>query len=141
MPNIHFFKEDVRFRLQDQKPLRKWIEDIVTGKKFSIEELNFIFCSDDYLLRLNKNFLKHHFYTDVITFDNSVVKKKISGEIYISYDRVKENADLFNNSIKDEIHRVMIHGVLHLLGYKDKTKNEKILMRRGENESLEKRNF
>ena len=141
MPNIHFFKEDIRFRLFNQQALRRWITSVVRMKKFHLEELNFIFCSDDYLLQLNKNFLHHHFYTDVITFDNSDNKKKITGDIFISYDRVKENAGLFNCSLNDELHRVMIHGVLHLLGYKDKTKTGKIMMRLFENKCLAKRNF
>jgi len=121
--------------------LRKWITSTVDGKKNRIEEINYIFCSDNYLLELNKKFLNHHFYTDIITFDNSSEGKKISADIFISIERVKANAEKFNTAFNDELHRVMIHGILHLLGYKDKTKKDVGEMRRKEDECLEKRNF
>ena len=139
MNNIYFFKEDVRFRFLHQQALREWITGVVGKKKFRIEEINYIFCSDNYLLELNKKFLNHHFYTDIITFDNSSGKKKISADIFISIERVKENAEKFNTSFNDELHRVMIHGILHLLGYKDKTKKDQSTMRMKEDEWLKKR--
>ena len=141
MTNIHFFKEDIRFRLLNQQPLRNWIARVVRQHKFHLDEINYIFCSDEYLLRLNIKFLNHHFYTDIITFDNSDESKKISGDIFISYDRVKANAEKFNVSLKDELNRVMIHGVLHLLGYSDKTKKDQEAMRQLENDFLGKRTF
>jgi probable rRNA maturation factor len=139
--NIRFFKEDIRFRLLYQDGLRKWITGVISQKKFKIEEINYIFCSDKYLIQLNKKFLDHNFYTDIITFDNSSEKKKISADIFISIDSVKTNAQKFGSSFKDELHRVMIHGALHLLGYKDKTEKDQRAMRSKENEMLSKRKF
>ncbi len=141
MADIHFFKEDVRFNLLSQTRLRKWIGLAVRQNKFQLKELNFIFCSDHYLLNLNKKFLGHNFFTDIITFDNSEDRKSVAGDIFISYDRVKSNATEFKVPVKDELHRVMIHGVLHLLGYSDKTKKAQELMRKSEDEWLSKRNF
>jgi probable rRNA maturation factor len=139
--NIRFFKEDIRFRLLYQKKLQQWIKRAVKSKKFQIEEINYIFCSDQHLLHLNKQFLGHDFYTDIITFDNSEEKKKISADIFISVERVKANAEKYNTAFKDELHRVLIHGVLHLLGYKDKTKKDREKMRMAEDKWLSKRNF
>ncbi len=141
MNNIHFFKEDIRFRLLHQKELRRWINKAVGDTRFHLEEINFIFCNDPYLLNLNKQFLNHHFYTDIITFDTSSEKKKISADIFISIDSVKTNAEKFHSTFKDELHRVMIHGVLHLLGYQDKTKKDQAIMRKKEDEWLQKRKF
>jgi probable rRNA maturation factor len=97
-----------------------------------INEINYIFCSDSYLLSLNKGFLKHNTLTDIITFDNSEGTGSMEGEIYISIERVKENATKYDVSFEDELNRVMIHGILHLLGYKDKKPSEKALMRKKE---------
>lgn len=141
MSNIHFFKENIRFRLLNQQQLSGWIAGVVHQHKLHLDEINYIFCSDEYLLQLNKKFLNHHFYTDIITFDNSIEKKKISGDIFISYDRVKANAEKFSVSLKDELNHVMIHGVLHLLGYTDKTKKGQAIMKNMENECLGKRKF
>ncbi len=141
MNNIHFFKEDTRFRLLYQKELRRWINKAIREKKFHLEEINYIFCSDKYLLNLNKQFLNHNFYTDIITFDTSSGKKKISADIFISIDSVKTNAEKFHSTFKDELHRVMIHGVLHLLGYKDKTKKDQVIIRKKEDEWLGQREF
>jgi probable rRNA maturation factor len=139
--HIHFFKEDIRFRLLRQEELKQWITRAIRYYGFQLNEINYVFCNDRYLLQLNKKFLKHHFYTDIITFNNSAEKKNISGDIFISYDRVKANAELFNAAIKDELHRVMIHGVLHLLGHNDKTKKDQQVMRSLEDEWLSKRMF
>jgi probable rRNA maturation factor len=138
---INFFKEDVRFRLQNKEQLIKWLRAAVKQSKFQLEEINFIFCTDQYLLALNKKFLNHHFFTDIITFDQSTEKGKLSGDLFISFDRVKENAKLYDVSFRDELHRVMIHGVLHLLGYTDKNKADQKLMRKKEDEWLVKRKF
>jgi probable rRNA maturation factor len=138
---INFFKEDIRFRLLYQEELRKWITGVISQKKFKIEEINYIFCSDKYLIQLNKKFLDHNFYTDIITFDNSSEKKKISADIFISIDSVKTNAQKFGSSFKNELHRVMIHGALHLTGYNDKTKEDRNTMRMMEDETLGKRKF
>jgi probable rRNA maturation factor len=106
----------------------------------TIQEINYIFCSDSYLLSLNQGFLKHNTFTDIITFDNSEDPSSLEGEIYISIERVKENAKKYNVPIEDELSRVMIHGVLHLLGFKDKKPTEKALMRKKEEACLSLRN-
>src|SRR5947208_6356767 len=90
--NIHFFKEGIRFPLHHQRKLQKWIDETVRHYGFRLNEINYIFCNDRYLLRLNKIFLHHHYYTDIITFDNSTEKKKITADIFISCERVKINA-------------------------------------------------
>lgn len=141
MNSIHFFKEDIRFRLLHKTELCKWIIRAVQNHSFQLSELNFIFCSDKYLLQLNKKYLNHNYYTDIITFDNSLEKKKISGDIFISVDRVKANAEKFKTTFKDELHRVIIHGVLHLLGFNDKSEKDKRVMKRMEDEWLSKRKF
>ncbi len=139
MNKIHFFKEDIRFRLQHQQALRKWITKAVVQNKFQLNEINYIFCSDPYLLQLNNQFLKHNFFTDIITFDTSSEKKTISADIFISIDSVISNAEIFQVSFQDELHRVMIHGVIHLLGFTDKTKKDQAIMRKMEDEWLKKR--
>lgn len=141
MNTIHFFKEGIHFRLNHQDELRIWIRSVVTHSEFQLNEINFIFCTDQYLLQLNKKFLNHHYFTDVITFDNSIKKKSVSADIFISYPRVTENAAHLKVSRKDELHRVMIHGVLHLLGFKDKTQKESIRMKKTEDSWLLKRKF
>lgn len=97
-------------------------------EKGHIGSINFIFCSDEYLFQLNQKYLKHDTYTDIITFDSSVEETEISGDIFISLERVKENSKQFSGSFVKELHRVMIHGILHLLGYKDKSPKDKEAM-------------
>jgi rRNA maturation RNase YbeY len=109
---------------------------VAKTEKKEIGDLTYVFCSDDYLLSLNQQFLKHNTLTDIITFDYSEGKKELSGEIYISIDRVADNAAKFKTDFQDELHRVMIHGVLHLAGYKDKKPAEKALMRKKEEACL-----
>ncbi len=113
-----------------------WIKEVARREKKTIKEINYIFCSDEYLLQLNQGFLNHKTLTDIITFDNSEGKNGLEGEIYISIERVQENAIKFNTEFEDELHRVMIHGVLHLIGYKDKKPSEKALMRKKEEACL-----
>jgi probable rRNA maturation factor len=115
--------------------IRTWITAAIHAEKKESGELHFIFCTDDYLLEMNRRFLRHDFYTDVITFDYSE-RKRISGEIYISVDRVKENARDQGEPFERELKRVMIHGVLHLLGYSDKGKAHQEEMRKKENKYL-----
>ena len=105
-----------------------WIKKVVHSKKKIVGDIIFIFCNDDYLLEKNIQFLKHNTLTDVITFDYCN-DKKVSGDILISIDRVIENSELFNVTFLKELDRVMVHGLLHLLGYKDKTKNDSKLMK------------
>lgn len=133
---INFFKEDIAFRLSGKEALKKWIASVIKAKRFTLVQINFIFCSDGYLLLLNKNYLNHNTYTDIITFNNSLQKKKIEADIFISYERVKFNAQHYGSTIENELHRVMIHGVLHLLGYKDKLAKDKKRMTKTEDEML-----
>lgn len=135
---ILFFNHEVNFRLKNKKLLKLWIADCIKARGFSTGFLNFIFCTDDYLLEINKKHLHHDYYTDIITFPLSEIQlsKVIDAELYISVDRIKENASNLNCSFTDELHRVMIHGVLHLCGLKDKTKNELLKMRSSEDEEL-----
>ena len=141
VPLIHFFTEDTNYQLRQRTEIRLWLNTIVKKEKYVITELNYIFCSDEYLLQINKDFLKHDYYTDIITFDNSEVKGEIEGDLFISIDRVRDNAKQQQTTIKDELHRVLVHGLLHLTGYKDKTKEESILMRKKEDKALALRSF
>jgi probable rRNA maturation factor len=138
---IHFFFENISYILKQKAFLRNWIRDTIVTEGFKLNELNFIFCPDDYLLSINRQYLHHDTYTDIITFDTSENKQEVSGDIFISLDRIRENAVKFKVSEKDELHRVMIHGTLHLLGYSDKGKTGKSQMREKENHFLSKRNF
>jgi rRNA maturation RNase YbeY len=138
-PTIHFFTEDISFNLKQRRLLKTWIKNTIIAEGFKLRELNFIFCSDNYLLSINQNFLKHDTLTDIITFDNSEDKRVIVGDIFISLERIQENAESFGVTIKDELHRVMIHGTLHLLGYADKAKEAKALMTDKEDLYLSKR--
>ncbi|WP_026897399.1 rRNA maturation RNase YbeY [Daejeonella oryzae] len=138
---IHFFSEDIVFTLKHKLLIRSWIAQTIKSEDYTLGELNFIFCSDDYLLKINQEFLNHNTYTDIVTFDNSETPKNIIGDIFISIERVRENALKFRVSQRDELHRVIIHGTLHLLGYTDKNKKSKTLMTLKEDEYLAKRSF
>ncbi|WP_411273605.1 rRNA maturation RNase YbeY [Daejeonella sp.] len=135
---IKFFSEDVPFKLKHKISLRKWIKETIEAEGFHLKELNFVFCSDNYLLAINQEYLKHDTFTDIITFDNSDNDHRIVGDIFISIDRVSENAQTFKVPDHDELHRVMVHGTLHLLGYTDKGKTAKTLMTAKENYYLGK---
>ena len=119
------------FDIADKSKLKKWIIKVVEKEGSSIVELNFIFCDDDYLLEKNKTFLKHDTLTDIITFDYSE-KNTLTGDVYISIERVKENSQNYGVPYENELHRVIIHGVLHLLGYKDKNEKQQKEMREKE---------
>ena len=127
-PAIHFFTEDLSYTLKKKTMLKAWIKSVIEEEGYALEELNFILCSDEYLLRINQQYLNHDTYTDVITFDNSEELKMIVGDIFISLERIQENAREFKHTVADELCRVMVHGTLHLLGYKDKGKAAKNLM-------------
>lgn len=142
---ISFNNEDIQFNLKNKTNLKNWIVSTIEKKKKKTGDISFVFCSDAFLLEMNKEYLNHDTYTDIITFDYSgegsetsksplppLQRGNISGDIFISIDRVKENADKFSKSFEDELHRVIIHGVLHLLGYKDKSKIAKAEMRKQE---------
>jgi probable rRNA maturation factor len=132
---IHFHNQEIKFQLKNKTSLKQWITLVIQKKKRKLGEINFIFCSDEHLLSINKEYLQHTTYTDIITFDYSKedVALPVSGDIFISIDRIKENAEKYAVSFENELHRVMIHGVLHLLGYKDKIKLAKAEMTKQEN--------
>jgi probable rRNA maturation factor len=138
---IGFTNADISFSLKDRKKLRKWLADTAAERNFSLADIQYIFCSDEFLLDINRNFLQHDYFTDIITFDLSEKKTDLCGEIYISIPRVKENAKTYGNSFYTELHRVMVHGILHLCGLKDKTAKQEKEMRSAEDEALLKRNF
>lgn len=132
--NIQFFAEDTEFKPKRKTLIRKWIVLAITEEKFSeLGPLNLIFCSDEYLLKINTTYLNHDTYTDIITFDNSSEEREISGDVFISIERVIDNSDKYSVSFQDELHRVIIHGVLHLCGYPDKTPQQQHIMREKEN--------
>ena len=141
MPAIHFFEEDITYKLKHKTALRQWISQTIQAEGFKLKELTYIFCSDSYLLQINQQYLNHDTYTDIITFDNSDIEKVIVGDIFISIERIRENAMKFNITETDELHRVIIHGALHLLGYKDKTPVTKQKMTLKEDFYLNKRGF
>jgi rRNA maturation RNase YbeY len=113
------------------------IRDLFKKEKTRLEQLQYIFCSDEYLLEINKQHLNHNYYTDIITFDLSETPEAVTGEIYISIDRVKDNAQTYKASFKQELLRVIFHGALHLCGYKDKTDKDQTLMRKAEDKYLQ----
>lgn len=125
--SINFFNEDVPLPKLKKRKLVNWIKKVILSEGKKIGEISFIFCSDNYLLEVNKKYLDHDYYTDIITFDY-VEDDIIQGDIFVSVDRVKENSVTFMANFEDEIHRILIHGILHLLGYKDKVKKDKYLM-------------
>jgi rRNA maturation RNase YbeY len=137
MSNINFFYEEVDFKLKHKKRIIQWIQHIVeTESKLHISSINYIFCSDPFLHRINAQYLKHDTLTDIITFNNSETSHEIDADIYISIDRIKENSHQYKKTMENELHRVMIHGILHLLGYFDKSSIEKKMMRKKEDECL-----
>lgn len=163
---ISFNNEDIQFNLKNKTKLKTWIVSTIEKRKLKAGDISFVFCSDAFLLEMNKEYLNHDTYTDIITFDYSsessatgksplppLKRGNISGDIFISIDRVRENADKFsligsaqgdkqrkkNSNFEEELHRVIIHGVLHLLGYKDKTKIAKVEMRKQEDLCLKAR--
>lgn len=139
MSVINFFNEGISYTLRNKTLLRSWLVKCAFAEKRKIDTLNYIFCSDNYLKKINKQYLNHDYFTDIITFSTSDPgDKTISGDIYISIDRVKENAATYGVRINEELHRVMAHGLLHLCGYGDKSEKEKKLMRKKENGCLKK---
>jgi probable rRNA maturation factor len=133
---IQFFNADRSFSFKGKKQLKTTIEEIFIKEKKQLSSLNYIFCSDDYLLDINNKFLQHNYYTDIITFNLSETKEEIIGEVYVSIDRIKDNCLRENTKYNEELLRVLFHGALHLCGYKDKTKTEIKKMRGKENEYI-----
>ena len=138
---INFFTEDISFTIKQKGLVRTWIRNTIIAEKHRLRLLNFIFCNDAYLLNINLKYLNHDTYTDIITFDNSDKEQEIVGDIFISLDRIRENAKELDINETDELHRVIIHGTLHLMGYSDKGKSAKALMTEKEDLYLSKRAF
>lgn len=135
---INFFAESINFRLRKKIILRRWIEETVLKEGKISGNVNFIFCNDTYLLKLNLKYLKHNTLTDVISFSFADREEHVCGDIFLSIDRIKENSRKFKQPFQVELLRVMIHGVLHLIGYNDSTEDEKKQMRRKEDQYLSK---
>ncbi len=130
--SISFNQADSKVALANRVALKSFIEKRVKKEGYSIETLTYVFCSDKYLLKMNKDFLSHNYYTDIISFDLSETPGNLIGEVYISVDRVKDNAKTHGTSLKEELHRVIFHGALHFCGYKDKKPADTIKMRQME---------
>ncbi|WP_254528778.1 MULTISPECIES: rRNA maturation RNase YbeY [unclassified Sphingobacterium] len=142
LKDIQFFSEDIDFTLKEKQKVREWIGATIKAEGFKrVGELSFVLCSDAYLLEINKQYLDHDTFTDIVTFDSSEDEDVIAGDIFISVERTTENAKKFNVSERDELHRVIIHGVLHLCGYYDKKKEDKTLMTEKEDHYLSIRGF
>ena len=134
---VQFFFLQQNISLENRGGLKLFIGNIFKKENKTLKSLTYIFCSDEYLLEINRSHLGHDYYTDIITFDLSETPTIIAGEVYISTDRVRDNAAELAVTIKEELHRVIFHGVLHLCGYKDKTSKDKKAMRGAENRYLD----
>jgi rRNA maturation RNase YbeY len=132
MALINFFSQGIEFKVKNPRKLSKWIKDAVRSEGRTIQEINYIFCSDNELLEINKQYLNHRTLTDIITFNNSEVSNSLESDIFISIERVTENAAKLSQSFDIELRRVMIHGILHLTGYGDKSPSQKAQMRKKE---------
>ncbi|MBE6332814.1 MAG: rRNA maturation RNase YbeY [Bacteroidales bacterium] len=133
---ISFYNERVSMPSIKKTLMRDWIKRVVAAHGKRLGEISYIFCDDEKILEVNRQYLQHDYYTDIITFDYTV-GDKISGDLFISLDTVRSNAELFKQSYDDELHRVIIHGVLHLCGINDKGPGEREIMEKNENEALE----
>lgn len=138
---IEFYSEDVEFSLSNPEQVADWIASIVEQHEYELANLTYIFCSDDYLHQINVEYLDHDTLTDIITFDNADEEGVIESDIFVSIDRVRDNAHTLGIPFEDELHRVLIHGVLHLLGYNDKTEEQEAQMRKQEDSCLSLRKF
>ena len=139
---IRYFTEDTSFVLKEKRLISKWLREVAKGRGYDVGELNYIFCSDPYLLAINKQFLGHDYETDIITFDNSddylleTGRKGVSADIYISVDTVRINGRAYGEGFAREMHRVIVHGLLHLIGYDDCDDWHRCRMRAAENRAL-----
>lgn len=133
---INFFSEEIKFDLPHKLRRKRWLKEIAQSENFRIGELNYIFCSDEYLYQINVDYLDHDTYTDIITFDNSEKEMTIDGDIFISIDRVKDNASKHHQEEDAELSRVISHGLFHLMGYKDKSKEQSEEMRSREDYAI-----
>jgi len=136
MAAVDFFNQDISFKLPKPRKTIRWIQEVISLERKQLAHLNFIFCSDEYLLGINRQYLKHKTLTDIITFDHSAIDGVIEGDVFVSIERVRANATELKTGFDEEVHRVLIHGVLHLLGYSDKSLREKSDMRKKEDAYL-----
>lgn len=137
---IKYFKEDTTFNFKNKRDCIRWIKEVLNDPriitdKVKLGDINIIFCSDNFILDINNKYLNHNYFTDIITFDYSS-ENIISGDLIISTDTVRENSVIYNQTFTDELHRVIIHGILHLIGYDDKNKVDKERMRTAEDRAL-----
>ena len=126
---INFFNEDIDFKLKGKGNFKAWLRKVSESEGFKVNHLNYIFCSDQFLHKINLKYLDHDTYTDIITFDNSEDEKIIEGDIFISIERIIDNSNILNTLFEDETKRVIIHGLLHLCGYDDHSIEDKAKMR------------
>lgn len=133
---IVFFNEDIDFKFQGKNKFKSWLKKVADKEGFRINNLNYIFCSDEYLHKINLEYLDHDTYTDIITFDNSEKETTIEGDIFVSIERVRENSQVLDTVFGEEVKRVVIHGLLHLCGYHDHTPEDKAEMRKLESEYI-----
>lgn len=136
MDQINFFNEDIECDLPNQEIICAWIAHTISSENYKLSEINYIFCSDEYLRQVNIDYLEHDYYTDIITFDNSEEEGIVESDIFVSIDRIRDNAQDQGVPFEHELRRVLIHGVLHLVGYNDKTEAEQEEMREKENAYL-----
>lgn len=140
--NLCFHSEDCKFTVEDAKQYKRWIEATIKEENSIAGAISIIFCSDNYILKINNEYLQHDYFTDIITFDyceNEEGRKQISGDLFISVDTVHSNADIYGVRFREELDRVIIHGILHLIGYNDKSVEEQKMIRGKEDFYLEKR--
>ncbi len=134
---INFFTENIKINLNNKRRLKAWLSEMIKSNNYLLGDVNYIFCTDTYLHEINLKHLNHDTYTDIITFDNSEHENEIEGDIFISVDRVRENATTHSKDFKDELLRVLVHGVLHLMGYLDKTQKDIEQMRIAEDKAID----
>jgi len=132
---ISFVENNIKFKLKNKRKIKHWITSVILIRKKKTGSINFIFCDDEYILLTNRKYLNHDYYTDIITFDYTE-QEILNGDIFISIDTVKSNSKKYNTSFDNELNRVLIHGILHLCGLKDKSNREKDDMRRAEDKAL-----
>lgn len=136
---VNFFSEGIDFKVKQTLKIKSWLKKVADEEGYQVGTLNYVFCNDDYILETNNKYLNHDYYTDIITFDYTE-KKRISGDLIISIDTVESNSKLVKTSMNEELCRVMVHGVLHLCGYKDKSDEEEVIMHKKEDYYLSKFN-
>lgn len=136
---IHYYAEDTKVPVLKRRIINRWIREVAESYGYSVGEISYIFCSDEKILEVNREFLQHDYYTDIITFDYTE-KNRIAGDLFISVETVKTNAETFNVSYVEELHRTLIHGILHLCGINDKGPGEREIMEREENKALKQLN-